>query len=287
VLGGEAVGMTSGQHGWQLQSASAELYERLLVPTVTLPWARDLVERVGLGRGDRVLDVACGTGVVARLSASKVGDGGRVAALDVNGGMLAVGRSLPPPAGAPIEWYEASADALPFGDGEFGVALCQLGLQFFPDRSAALEEMRRVLAVDGRVGASVFASILRNPAARALADAVDRHVGEGASRAKRSEHSLSDDQELRELFEAAGFADIRIETVTKNMRFRSVDEWVGIQFAATPLALILAECDPSQREHIVRRVGADVHDALGGSEQSGAFVFPQEVHVALATAARA
>jgi ubiquinone/menaquinone biosynthesis C-methylase UbiE len=233
------------------------------------------------------LDVACGTGVVARLSASTVGDGGRVAALDVNGEMLAVGRSLPPPAGAPIEWYEGSADVLPFSDGEFEVALCQLGLQFVPDRSAALREMRRVLAVDGRVGASVFTSILRNPAASALADAVDRRLGEGASRAKRSEHSLCDDQELRELFEAAGFADVQIETVRKNMRFRSVDEWVGIQFTATPLALVLAECDPSQREHIVRRVGVDVRDALGASQQSGAFVFPQEVHVALAAAARA
>jgi precorrin-6B methylase 2 len=76
--------MTPGQLGLQMQSVSAELYERLLVPTVTLPWARDLVERVGLRRGDRVLDVACGTGVVARLAASAVGDGGRVAALDVD-----------------------------------------------------------------------------------------------------------------------------------------------------------------------------------------------------------
>jgi ubiquinone/menaquinone biosynthesis C-methylase UbiE len=273
-----------GQHGWQVQSTSAELYEQLLVPTVTLPWARDLVERVGLRRGGRVLDVACGTGVVARLAALEVGDGGRVVALDVNREMLAVGRALPPPAGAPIAWCEGSADALPLADGEFEAVLCQLGLQFFPDRLAALQEMRRVLAAAGRIGASVFTSILRNPAARALADAVDRHVGSGASHAKRSEHSLSDDQELRELFEAAGFVGIEIETVTKNMRFSSIDEWVRIQFTATPLASLLAECDLPQREHMVTLVGVDVSEALGAFERGGAFAFPQEVHVALATA---
>src|SRR5215471_16158765 len=131
--------MTAGSAGWQLEGrSSAELYELYLVPRVTLPWALDLVERVGLRSGDRVLDVACGTGVVARVAAAVVGAGGRVAALDVNSGMLAVGRSSPRPTGAAIEWYEASALALPFGEGEFEVVLCQLGLQFIPDRVGAL-----------------------------------------------------------------------------------------------------------------------------------------------------
>jgi ubiquinone/menaquinone biosynthesis C-methylase UbiE len=270
------------QHGWQLEGTSAELYERFLVPTVTLPWARDLVERIGLQPGDRVLDIACGTGVVARLAASTVGDDGRVAAVDVNRGMLAVGRSLPSPAGGPIEWYEASADALPFPDGEFDVALCQLGLQFFSDRPAALRETGRVLAVGGRVGATVFTSLDRNPAAHALADVVDRHLGVGASSAKRSEHWLADPDELRELFSGAGFAGIRIETVTLDIRFASVDEWVGIQFAATPLAALLAELDPSEREQVVGAVSAEVGLALAAFVHADSFTFPQEVDVTFA-----
>jgi len=279
--------MTQGRHGWQLHGTSAELYERFLVPTVTLPWAHDLVGRVGLRSGEHVLDVACGTGAVARLAASAVGDGGRVAAVDVNHEMLAVGRSLPRTAGAPIEWNEGSADALPFGDGEFGVLLCQLGLQFFPDRPAALGEMRRVLAVPGRIGASVFTSIERNAAAQALADAVDRHLGDGASDAKRSEHSLADEEELSELFDAGGFAGIRIETVTQNIRFASVDEWVAIQLTATPLAALLAERDPLQRERVIGLVTEDVRDRLAAFVRPDAFVFPQEVHVALANASQA
>src|SRR5215471_11958046 len=244
--------MTAGSAGWQLEGrSSAELYELYLVPRVTLPWALDLVERVRLRSGDRVLDVACGTGVVARVAATAAGAGGRVAALDVNSGMLTVGRSLPRPAGAPIEWYEASALALPFGDGEFTVVLCQFGLQFLPDPRAALREMLRVLATAGRAGVSVYTSIDRNPAAQALSDALDRYLGEGASRAKRSEHSLADSAELHELFADAGFAGVHIEAVTRTLRFSSTGEWVGFQLAATPLASLLAEREQSEREHLV------------------------------------
>jgi ubiquinone/menaquinone biosynthesis C-methylase UbiE len=277
--------MTAGSDGWQLEGRSAaELYERYLVPTVTLPWALDLVERVGLRSGDRVLDVACGTGVVARVAAPAVGSGGRVAALDVNSGMLSVGRSLRRPAGAPIEWYEASALALPFGDDEFEVVLCQLGLQFLPDPPAALREMLRVLAPAGRVGASVYTSIDRNPAAQALSDALDRHLGEDASRAKRSEHSLADSAELHELFADAGFADVHVQAVTRTLRFSSADEWTGFQFAATPLASLLAEREPSERGHLVALVTADVDVSLAAYALADGLAFPQEVHVALATA---
>ncbi len=202
----------------------------------------------------------------------------------MNRGKLAVGRSLPPPAGGPIEWYEGTADALPFADGEFDVVLCQLGLQFFPDRPAALREMRRVLASAGRVGATVFTSIDRNPAALALADAVDRHLGVGASSAKRSEHSLGDPHELHELFSEVGFMGIRIETVTLDIRFASVDEWVGIQFAATPLGALVAECDSIAREQLLGVVSAEVGLALAAFVDGDSFAFPQEVDVALANA---
>jgi ubiquinone/menaquinone biosynthesis C-methylase UbiE len=269
--------MTPGQHGWQLEGTSAELYERYLVPAVTRPWARDLVGRVELHTGDCVLDVACGTGVIARLAAAEVGESGRVAAADVNSGMLAVGRSLPQPSGAAIEWYEASADALPFGDGEFDVVLCQLGLQFFPDPSAALREVRRVLVDAGRAGVSVFAAIEQNPAAYALSAALDRHLGEGASRAKRSEHALADSGELRELFVTAGFTDVRIETVALTVRFASVDQWVRIQLSATPLAALQAEGDD-----IVACVCAEIGAALAAYTQADGFAFPQQAHVALA-----
>src|SRR5215475_5946293 len=97
----------SSEEPWQLQGSAPELYERHIVPAVTALWAADLVERAAPRPGERVLDVACGTGVVARLVTERV-RGGRVLGLDINAGMLAVARSLSPRIGAPIEWHEAS-----------------------------------------------------------------------------------------------------------------------------------------------------------------------------------
>src|SRR5689334_18760846 len=113
----------SRQAQWQLDGTAPALYQRYLVPAVTALWATDLVERVRLQSGTRVLDVACGTGVVARVAAERVGGTGQVAALDLNPGMLAVARALPT-AGAAISWYEGSALALPFPEAAFDVVFC-------------------------------------------------------------------------------------------------------------------------------------------------------------------
>src|SRR5689334_2547907 len=112
---GEAAG--HGDERWQLDGDAAELYQRYLVPTVTAVWAADLVERVGLRRGERVLDVACGTGVVARAAAERVGRTGHVAGIDINAAMLAVARSLPAGPGASVGWFEGSAWACPSPPG--------------------------------------------------------------------------------------------------------------------------------------------------------------------------
>ena len=133
--------------------------------------------------------------------------------------MLAVARSLNPGAGPSIQWYEGSALALPFSGDAFDLILCQFGLQFFPDKPAALGQMRRVLAPAGRVALSVFTVIEQTPASNALANALDRHFGAGASQTKRSEHVLSDSRELRELVAAAGFRNVAIETVTQQSVF--------------------------------------------------------------------
>src|SRR6266545_3885805 len=137
---------------WQLTGSAAERYERVLAPAIFAPFAEDLVELAQLQDGERVLDVASGTGVVARHAAQKVRTTGRVTGLDLNQGMVEVARSLPPvPGAAPIIWIEGSALAMHLPDAVFDVVLCQQGVQFFPDRPAALREMRRVLVPGGRV----------------------------------------------------------------------------------------------------------------------------------------
>ncbi len=263
---------------WQLTGTAAELYERYLVPTITGVWAADLVRRAALQPRERVLDVACGTGIVARLAAEQVGDQGAVVGLDLNTAMLEVARALPAPPGAIITWTEASVLAMPFPDATFDEVLCQLGLQFFPDRPQALREMRRVLVPSGRVLLSVFGPIAHNPAPQALADALDRHLGPHASAIKRAEHDLDDPAELDELVSSAGFAEVSIETTTQQIRFPSPREYVRIQFAATPLATLIQEMPSHQQAALAEAVIADVRGALRTYIGDDGLVFPQECH---------
>jgi ubiquinone/menaquinone biosynthesis C-methylase UbiE len=168
-------------------------------------WAADLVDRAALRQGERLLDVACGTGVVARIAAERVAPTGRVAALGLHPGMLAVAQSLPPMNGAAIDWCEGGALTVPFPDATCDVVFCQLGLHFFPDRPRALLEMRRALVSGGRLALNVFGPIERNPATQALTTALDRLVSPGASVAKRTEHALAHTQQLRGVVADAGF----------------------------------------------------------------------------------
>jgi ubiquinone/menaquinone biosynthesis C-methylase UbiE len=267
---------------WHLTGNAAELYERYLVPAITGVWAADLVRRAALQPGECVLDVACGTGIVARLAAEPVGAQGAVVGLDLNTAMLAVARALPPPPGAPISWTEASVLAMPFPDATFDVVLCQLGLQFFPDRPQALQEMRRVLVPSGRVLLSVFGPLAHNPAPRALAEALERHLGAHASAIKRAEHDLDEPAELDVLMAGTGFAEVTIETTTKQIHFPSPREYVRIQFAATPLATLMKEMPSEQQATLAEAVIADVSGALRPYISDDGLVFPQGCHTLLA-----
>jgi ubiquinone/menaquinone biosynthesis C-methylase UbiE len=266
---------------WQLDGTAAELYDRYLVPAITSRWAADLIERAMPQPGEQVLDVACGTGIVARLAAERIGSG-HVIGLDINEGMLAVARSHAPRTGAPIEWQEASALSMPFADASFDLVLCQLGLQFFPDRSAALDEMHRVLVPNGRLALSVYSSIEHTPVAHALADALDRHLGPGASAIKRSEHVLADADTLHRLVAGAGFRDVVLQTVTQTIRFTSPREYVRLQIGATPMAELVAGMESARRDALVDAIAADLIAALTSFSEMGELASPQEAHVILA-----
>lgn len=143
---------------------AVENYEKNVVTYSTGPLAAILLEHADPQPGEHVVDVACGTGVVARQTAPRVGASGTVAGVDINPVMLAVARSLPAPQGASIDWREGSASALPLPDAAFDLVLCQAGLQFFPDRLTALREMYRVLRLSGRAAISCVRSLEHQPA---------------------------------------------------------------------------------------------------------------------------
>ena len=160
----------------QLRGTGAEMYERGLVPAIFAPWAAVLIKQAALQRGERVLDVACGTGVVARLAVQQVGSTGRIIGLEKDAERLAVARSLPPVPGVSLEWQESNALAMPFADAYFDALLCQQGLQVFPDRPAALREMHRALVPGGRLILSVWGSLEQCPGYAALVGALERHL---------------------------------------------------------------------------------------------------------------
>lgn len=268
--------MSKAEH-WQLEGGEAELYERRLASAVTSLWAADLVERVDVDAADRVLDVACGTGIVARAAAERAGPG-YVVGLDINPAMLAVAQAE----SAEVEFVRGSAVALPFDDDSFDVVLCQLGLQFFPDRGKALAQMRRVLVDGGRLGLSVYGPIEHNPGTLAIANALDHYLGTAASQTKRAEHVLSYSTLVHKLITDAGFDDITITTETKHARFASASEWVDVQLTATPLASLLAE--QLERRGTAGKITAAVEESLRPYEVDGGLELPLEVHVVLARA---
>ena len=185
---------------WQLGGNAPEVYETELVPAIFAPWAPLVVAKAALRHGERVLDVACGTGVVARLAAEQVGAGGHAVGVDLNPGMLARARASPMPEGTAVEWREGDAGALPFGTASFDAVFCQLGLQYFPDRQQAAREMYRVLKPGGRLVVLVWRALAHSPGFAALAAALERHVSPAAAAVMRAPFVFGDTtDELRGL----------------------------------------------------------------------------------------
>jgi ubiquinone/menaquinone biosynthesis C-methylase UbiE len=266
------------QERYQLVAEAAENYERNMVPVMFAPLAERLLDSVGLRPGNRVLDVACGTGIVARCTARRLGNGERVAGLDLNARMLDVARSMSASEGLAIEWYEGSALALPFADGSFDVVLCQQALQFFPDRPAALQEMHRTLATNGRLAVSVFRSIEFRPEVAALAEALERYVGPEAAAARRSVVALGDVNELEKLITAAGFRMVDVRSVAMTHRHASVEEYLWRLESSSPSTYSLERLDEPTR----RAIMADMNAALQPYVVDNALVLPMAIHHATA-----
>ena len=256
----------------------AEAYESLLVPHQFAPWARDLVARADPKPGERVLDVACGTGIVVREVLPVVGPNGRVTGADFSPAMLAVARSRVP-GEAPVEWYEASAEALPFSDAAFDLVLCQQGLQFFPDKPGAIREFRRVLAPGGRVALSVWQALEYNPAHKAINEATVRLLGTPALAVGFSVSA----QELEALLSGASFQDIAIEPVTMTLRFPSADRFVRLSMLAGAAVLpIFAELDEAERANLLEAAQQELSATLQRYIHGDEITFPMAAYVATA-----
>jgi ubiquinone/menaquinone biosynthesis C-methylase UbiE len=263
---------------WQLEESAVESYERYLVPLFFAPGAQYLIELAALRVGERVLDLACGTGIVARSAANKVGANGMVVGLDRNEGMLAVARKASSDISPLIKWRLADAHSIPFPDTTFDIVFCQQGLQFFPDRSAALRETHRVLAPNGRLALSAMRPIKHNPEYNLLADVLELHVGPDAGMMMRSAFLPLSINELRDLFKSAGFQDVRILIGIGPVRYPSVNEFLHREMASSPLAGQIKSLSDDVFGMMVR----DLEAALEAYRDDDGIVFPAETYFAIA-----
>jgi ubiquinone/menaquinone biosynthesis C-methylase UbiE len=266
-------------------SNPAETYERYMVPVLFEPWAKRLLDAARAEAGERALDVGCGTGIVARRAAKRIAPKGKMAALDLSPGMLAVARAAAAREGAAVEWHEGRAERLPFADASFDLVLCQFALMFFADRRAALAEMRRVLKPAGRAVLSVFRGLDRHPFYAALHEAIERRLGLSGV---QDIFAFPEPEALRELCAGAGFGKIEIEMVSMTARFPNPPAFlageIDVDTAAIPS---MQHLDAAARREVTTALERDMAGQMGKVTEDGHVVLPFHVLIARASAVAA
>jgi len=249
----------------RFSGSAPENYERYFVPRIGRPMAEELIARAALQPGERVLDVACGTGVITRLAKEQVGSG-PVTGLDLTPGMLAVAKSVTSTE-LGITWREANAESMPLADDAFDVVFCGLSLQLMPNKVTALREMRRVLAPEGRL---LLSTPGRMPAPfGAIEGALSRNIGPETAGFVKAVFSLDDPAALQAMMMESGLQDIHVERVERRLRMPAPRDFLWQYIQSTPLARAVMEADPAKRDALE-------HEAVEGLER-----FVEQDHVIL------
>jgi len=241
---------------------AAENYEKRVVTYTTGPFTAILLEHANPQPGERVVDIACGTGVVARQAAPRVGRTGDIIGVDINPAMLAVARSLPVQEGASIDWREGSALELPLPDEAFDLVLCQAGLQFVPDRLKALQEMHRILRPGGRVALSVWRSPEHNPVSQLIWGTIARYLNTNIT-VLTPAMSLGDAEELGRLLTSAGFADVNIVARSYTVREPRTPQLIASMLpAVAAIVPTFAAMEAEERATLAQAVETEIEPEL-------------------------
>jgi len=253
-----------------------EIYERVLVGPLFRPFAEQLVARIAPVRGDSVIDVACGTGIVARVARERLGSEARIVGVDVAPAMLAVARRVDPT----IDWRQGNAVSLPVGTDElFTVLTCHQGLQFVADKPAAIREMRRVLAPGGRVAIGTWRPLEDLPAMRDLNAVAERHVGQIID----SRHSFGDGNALNTLLVKAGFSRVSVNTHAYDVQFGD-----GALFARLNAMAVIGMSEKgkamseAERGELAGQIAAESQDVIAKATKNGSLVLPLAANIATA-----
>jgi len=269
---------SDGEQGLFSQLSFPERYEQALVGPLFQPWVEPLLGDVQLSAGDRVLDIACGTGIVARLAKKHLGPSATVVGVDANSEMLAVARRVAPE----VDWRQGDAVALPLRDGErFDVVLCQQGFQFFSDHAAAALQMHRALMDGGRVGISTWRSDEEFPVLRQLRRVAEQHVGPIRDR----RHSLGDPRPVEAALREAGFHDVRSKRSVRTIRFSDGSTFVRLNaMALVNMGASSAALDDEERRRLVDAITRDSGDLVRLHTDQAGFAYEIGTNVTVAQA---
>ena len=269
---------SDGEQGLFSQLSFPERYEQALVGPLFQPWVEPLLGDVQLSSGDRVLDIACGTGIVARLAKKHLGPSATVVGVDANSEMLAVAGRVAPE----VDWRQGDAVALPLRDGErFDVVLCQQGFQFFSDHAAAALQMHRALMDGGRVGISTWRSDEEFPVLRQLRRVAEQHVGPIRDR----RHSLGDPRPVEAALREAGFHDVRSKRSVRTIRFSDGSTFVRLNaMALVNMGASSAALDDEERRRLVDAITRDSGDLVRLHTDQAGFAYEIGTNVTVARA---
>jgi SAM-dependent methyltransferase len=258
--------------GWQLSGDAPSLYIRFASAFME-PWTDDLIRQAKCKEGDRVLDLACGTGFVATRVNEVSGATCQITGLDVNEGMLNAARR-----NTSIDWRLGSALEMPFPDGSFDVVLCQQGLQYFPDRQLAMKEIARVLSPGARVSLNVWGAMERHAFVMPFVEALGVFLGAEAKSAFDLAYSLNTREELHALAAGAGLRDAKVRFEQRTIRAPDVAEFAMGFVQASPVAAKYMALPDNERA----KFGAYIANKLTGYVDDAGMAAPQENHFLLA-----
>jgi ubiquinone/menaquinone biosynthesis C-methylase UbiE len=253
----------------QVTRNAAEVYEEFFIPALFQQWPSRVADAADVQPGQHVLDVACGTGILARTVVERVGPFGSVVGLDVNEGMLAVAKRKAPQ----VEWRQGIAEDMPFDSGNFDAVVSQFGLMFLEDKGAAIAEMVRVLRPGGCLAIAVWDSLQNAPGYAEMANLLQRLFGREAADGLRAPFTLGDVQELHSLFGQAGLPDVTITTHPGTARFPSIQSWVYTEVKGWVLA---DKLDDAQFDLLLREAENALHPFV---TDQGGVAFSAPAHI--------
>jgi len=262
------------QTNQSIDTTCAEAYEKFMVPGMFAHWTEQVVRLAAPQRGEHVLDVACGTGIGARVAARSVGSAGKVVGLDLDPGVIEVARKVTRDTATPLEWHCASALKMPFKNAEFDLCLCLQGLQFFPDRIAGPGEIRRVLKPTGRLFASLWGPLENNAGHYAVVQALENQKVD-ASAAKKA-CSFSNPDEIRDTLTRAGFTSIELRTEDGVSHFASMQAFIdGMTIGSPSTRHAVALLPENGKDRFVMDVSKKLEPYLSNGE----LAYPMRSHI--------